>query len=102
MLAPRLPAAARNLPDDIREREVEDLFSKVGQRVGSWFERLFGRVPCRQRGCWGLTAPVPCFTGCSLLPVQLVLQLQYGKVLSIDMKAPVRPPAFAFVEFRCA
>ncbi len=25
--------------------------------------------------------------------------LQYGKVLSIDMKAPVRPPAFAFVEF---
>lgn len=26
---------------------------------------------------------------------------QYGKVVSIDMKAPVRPPAFAFVEFRC-
>lgn len=25
--------------------------------------------------------------------------LQYGKVVSIDMKAPVRPPAFAFVEF---
>lgn len=40
-----------NLPEDIRDREIEDLFSK------------------------------------------------YGKVLSIDMKAPVRPPAFAFVEF---
>jgi hypothetical protein len=25
--------------------------------------------------------------------------VQYGKVLSIDMKAPVRPPAFAFVEY---
>lgn len=45
------PPAARNLPDDIREREIEDLFSK------------------------------------------------YGKVLSVDMKAPVRPPAFAFIEY---
>ena len=29
----------------------------------------------------------------------LLVCVQYGKVLSIDMKAPVRPPAFAFVEF---
>lgn len=46
-----LPPGARNLPEDIREREIEDLFSK------------------------------------------------YGKVLAVDMKTPVRPPAFAFVEF---
>ena len=25
--------------------------------------------------------------------------LQFGKIVAIDMKAPVRPPAFAFVEF---
>ncbi|KDD73460.1 hypothetical protein H632_c2152p1, partial [Helicosporidium sp. ATCC 50920] len=40
-----------NLPDDIREREVEDLFIK------------------------------------------------YGRIHSVELKTPVRPPAFAFVEF---
>ena len=32
-------------------------------------------------------------------PGPAVSCVQYGKVLSIDMKAPVRPPAFAFVEY---
>ncbi|GAB4815099.1 hypothetical protein N2152v2_002145 [Parachlorella kessleri] len=40
-----------NLPDDVREREVEDLFAK------------------------------------------------YGRIRAVDLKSPVRPPAYAFIEF---
>lgn len=40
-----------NLPEDIRAREIEDVFSK------------------------------------------------YGRIVSVDLKTPARPPAFAFIEF---
>lgn len=60
-----------NLPQDVRERDIDDLFAKVG--------------------CVGL----------SLLcnRIHMSSHAQYGRIKYIDVKTPARPPAFAFVEF---
>ncbi|KAK9139341.1 hypothetical protein Scep_009022 [Stephania cephalantha] len=64
-----------NLPGDIREREVEDLF----------FKRIID-------GGIGLIV-------LEFLMEVFVLKLQYGPIIDIDLKIPPRPPGYAFVEF---
>lgn len=60
-----------NLPQDIRERDIDDLFAKVG----------------------GVGVPLPA------QPHHTHVNEQYGRIKYIDVKTPARPPAFAFVEF---
>lgn len=67
-----------NLPQDIRERDIEDLFGKVGQLYA-----------CSVAQDQHLHAQTVATTGL----------LQYGRIRNIDVKTPMRPPAFAFVEF---
>ena len=70
-----------NLPGDVREREVEDLFIKVLRRNCDNFMSLaviFGVISVDREPC---------------------ALLQYGRVRHIDIKTPPRPPAFSFVEF---
>ena len=75
-----------NLPGDVREREVEDLFIKVGIVVRC-------RRDChkRSRVCDNLLLPKAYARFC--------FDLQYGRIRHIDLKTPPRPPAFSFVEF---
>ncbi len=70
-----------NLPLDVRERELEDLFYKVG-------------AVCLQRGANGAHGSLQCLTIMSFLP-----RMQFGRIRMVDIKRPARPPAFAFVEF---
>nr|AGE46145.1 arginine/serine-rich splicing factor SR30 transcript IV [Sorghum bicolor] len=60
-----------NLPGDIREREVDDLFYKSN----GWSSGREGNVDCE----WSIF---------------------YGRIVEIDLKIPPRPPGFAFVELR--
>jgi splicing factor, arginine/serine-rich 1 len=70
-----------NLPGDIREREVEDLFYK-DIFIGSMYSmNLIERYAC------------------PFVNLQCIL-LQYGRILDIDLKIPPRPPGYAFVEVR--
>lgn len=61
-----------------------------------------------ERGDTGWRSSARLFVSCPGHPRQFLHRaltrtpwplLQYGKVMSIDMKTPSRPPAFAFVEF---
>lgn len=61
-----------NLPADIKERELDDLFAKVR-----------------------LQFPFPTFDDL----ITRSNDLQYGRIKHIEIKMPTRPPAFAFVEF---
>ena len=67
-----------NLPGDVREREVEDLFIKVDTRLKSSM----------------LAA-----TALHLARRKSYVLVQYGRIRHIDLKTPPRPPAFSFVEF---
>ena len=98
-----------NLPNDIREREVEDLFIKVkGHSVSqlgipsAWWCALSpsdcsdgSALPsaCAEHACPLISWPSKAWAE------QFHVCLQYGRVRSIDLKTPPRPPAFAFVEF---
>lgn len=69
-----------NLPSDIKEREIQELFDKVRGRKDSSSRHL------------GLSAAVPdCRPSLS--------SAQFGSIRAIDIKIPPRPPPFAFVEF---
>lgn len=70
-----------NLPGDVREREIEDLFYKVKLHL------LFieGNVLQELSLVWRLN---PCF----------IFLLQYGRIVDIDLKLPPRPPGYCFIE----
>ncbi|KAG8381584.1 hypothetical protein BUALT_Bualt06G0136700 [Buddleja alternifolia] len=63
-----------NLPADIRESEIEDLFYKT------FYSVLSELYIC-------------------LLITNCVLHMQYGRILDIELKIPPRPPCYCFVEF---
>lgn len=77
-----------NLPEDIREREIEDMFSKVSEAGVP--ERA--KHSHRHDGRSERTALQPLH---ALHP----LPHQYGRILLIDLKTPPRPPAFCFIEY---
>ncbi len=87
-----------NLPLDIRERELEDIFAKVGG-CGCCVAAC-GLARAARMGCaWGPCSrrgPTPFLTPCPPCPRG---SSQYGRIRSIDIKTPGRPPAFAFIEF---
>jgi RNA recognition motif-containing protein len=81
-----------NLPNDIKERELQELFDKVRGResAGSSKKAIWGasraqRCPARHAE----PAPAP------MSPHNP----QYGDIRAIDIKIPPRPPPFAFIEF---
>ena len=76
-----------NLPGDVREREVEDLFIKVG--IGARY---------RPR-CYKCTRLLLYCYFCRESYVMPCCNVQYGRIRHIDLKTPPRPPAFSFVEF---
>lgn len=73
-----------NLPGDIRERELEDLFYKV---LPSNVLRIQLDFKCLLISCnaWFFSKKIP-------------FKLQYGPIAHIDLKIPPRPPGYAFVE----
>lgn len=78
-----------NLPLDVREREIEDIFDRYG-RIGIiyfwiWAKSLYTTFIHLH------FSPYPPFP---LSPSP------FEKQEKIDLKIPPRPPAFAFVEFR--
>ena len=78
-----------NLPPDCREREVEDLFYKVSFDHGGICPECAWRHLAHQ--------------AMSFFLIHVCLYLsQYGRIVSIDLKLPPRPPAFAFVQFEDA
>ena len=111
-----------NLPGDVREREIEDLFYKVNWPILStllssvslpWNLQKYRHVGQPDnldhtpsfwsgvmRACGlGLAAPLG-KNHCKCSWTQLLgYLLQYGRIRNIDLKLPPRPPAFAFVEF---
>lgn len=68
-----------NLPDDVREREVEV------------------RQPRDQRG--QTSTAKPSVTRLVLASMLQDLFAKYGRIRAVDLKSPVRPPAYAFIEF---
>lgn len=67
-----------NLPTDIKERELQELFDKVG-----------GLARCAAASTSPLS-PLTCPPFC---------WPQFGSIRAIDIKIPPRPPPFAFIEF---
>ncbi|KAL6005764.1 Serine/arginine-rich splicing factor sr34a [Asimina triloba] len=68
-----------NLPGDIREREVEDLFYKA------YLQTLTGLQALRLGASGGGLAASP-----------------YGHIVNVELKIPPRPPSYCFVEFENA
>ena len=114
-----------NLPGDVREREIEDLFYKVALLAHPWVLgrycsaagcvrsmlcfnrsqiRAFLILDCLSISAFAYPVPLKCSGGSV---VHIVMSLadvrglcaQYGRIRNIDLKLPPRPPAFAFVEF---
>jgi RNA recognition motif-containing protein len=71
-----------NLPNDIKEREIQELFDKVCAQ-----ERTADDGGVVSRVLLSPTAAL------------LVSCAQFGGIRAIDIKIPPRPPPFAFVEF---
>jgi RNA recognition motif-containing protein len=69
-----------NLPNDIKERELQELFDKVPSRPLPALKRV-SRPQL-------LTYVYSC-----------ICLLQFGAIRAIDIKIPPRPPPFAFIEF---
>lgn len=80
-----------NLPADIKEKELQELFDKVSCKASS---RLYCSLwPLRVAAVATVPDPV------------LIFIAQFGPIRAIDIKVPPRPPPFAFIEFqdpRCA
>jgi hypothetical protein len=79
-----------NLPGDIREREVEDIFYKV-----VLLTHLRRSVCCVPLGVAGRMSE-------SIVLLMTTFCRQFGRIKTIDLKVPPRPPAFCFVEFEDA
>ena len=116
-----------NLPIDAREREIEDLFYKASRVKGAGEQEGAQGPPCAHAWCAILLATklpssstskqgegTPCMHGaqscwhrnhqaqpCATTgkPHPSATSPQYGRIRSIDLKTPARPPAFAFIEF---
>ncbi|WVZ04624.1 hypothetical protein V8G54_017970 [Vigna mungo] len=80
-----------NLPGDIREREVEDLFLKS--------LRLYALISRAVILVLDAVCLVPLAT---LVLPGFHVQFPYGHITHIDLKVPPRPPGYAFVEFEDA
>lgn len=103
-----------NLPGDVREREVEDLFYKASARllqartlqypsvpflVSTLSEQLTAsQLPTAAGASRHLSGPLLAAV-CTCFQSLRCFCAQYGRIRHIDLKVPPRPPAFAFVEF---
>ncbi len=84
-----------NLPLDVRERDLEDLFAKASEAARA------GQCPQRASERWlQPSASVP-LGGDSLMCVlfDAPCSPQFGRYRYIDVKNQGRPPAFAFIEY---
>jgi RNA recognition motif-containing protein len=95
-----------NLPNDIKERELQELFEKVsschahGEAAPAAHELSFMHS-CRR--VYRITAfRAACGPGARYHPCCALVCLaapQFGSIRAIDIKIPPRPPPFAFIEF---
>ncbi|GAB2219040.1 hypothetical protein Drorol1_Dr00006667 [Drosera rotundifolia] len=100
-----------NLPGDVREREVEDLFYNVLSHLLSLgYLYIFSTTTFLGRGLFFLHLLLISLQSESRIETGSLIWyhyswcfalwlMQYGLIVGIELKIPPRPPGFAFVEF---
>lgn len=84
-----------NLPLDIRESEIDDLFYKVCFTCPWWgFDLDVLHMNCI---ILYVVKGVANYDWCTCV-YYFIFLLQYGRIVDIELKIPSRPPCFCFVE----